>query len=112
MRADDRDFDEVLERLFEEAREPLAAGEFLADVERRLRILRRRARARRILGAGLLGACLAAATPHIAHESLRFSAYVSEAVPGLGDALLAPAGGVCSLLFAFWMLRRVGLLGR
>lgn len=100
------DFDHRLERLFEEAREPLAGEAFQAEIERQLRITRRGSLVLQIIMHVLLFGSLVAATPLIVNETLHLSGYVSEAVSGLGAALLAPSGWVASVLLALWAMRR------
>ena len=100
------DFDRRLERLFEEAREPLAGEAFQAEIERQLHITRRGSLVLQVIMRVLLFGSLAAATPLIVNETLHLSAYVNEAVSGLGVALLAPPGGAASVLLALWAVRR------
>jgi hypothetical protein len=109
---EDHDFERRLERLFDDTRAPLAGEAFRTEIERRLRIVRRGSLAGQLVVYVLLACGLAAATPLIVHETLRLSGSLSEAISGIGNALLAPAGGMAAVLFASWAMRRWRLPGR
>lgn len=112
MSVEDRDFDRRLEQLFDSKQESLAGDVFQAEIERRLRNLRRAALLRRMVVCVLLAAGLAVSTPLVVHESLQFSGYVSAAVPKLGKALMTPVGWVASVVIVLWALSRGRLFRR
>lgn len=112
MSVENPDFDRKLERLFDLSQEDLAGEAFRAEIERQLWHMRRAALTRRIAVCVLLVASLAVSTPLIVHESMRFSGYVSDAVPTFGNALVTPVGWVASVLLALWVLRRLRVFWR
>jgi hypothetical protein len=104
--------DDDLACLFDEARHALPAGDFAERVANRIRSARRRRALWR--GAAWLLVCAgaAAASPYVVQGSLVLAARVERWLPDLGGALVSPAGWVCSMLFALWILRRAKVLRR
>ncbi len=105
-------WDEDLTRLFDEARQPLPAEEFAERVAFRVRRVQRWRTRRRLVSWLLAAACAFAVSPYVLQGSFALAACMDRWLPSLGGALLSPAGWVFPILFALWLLRRVGMLGR
>ena len=105
-------WDEDLTRLFDEARHALPAEDFAERVASRVRVVQRRRTLRRYGSWLLAAACAVAVSPYALEGSFALTARMERWLPDLGGALVSPAGWVCSILFALWLLRRVGVFGR
>lgn len=104
--------DDLLMRLFAEARAPRAGDEFVASVAARIGRARLRGRVARIAAFALLAALAVAATPYVAEGSLALADRLASGLPALGAALVSPVGWAASVVIALWSLRRLRILGR
>ena len=104
--------DEDLTRLFAESRSSVSTEEFVTNVmtridrERRLRMLRK------VALAILLVIVAAAATPYVVEGSLDVASRFVDGVAAFGAVLSSPAGWVCAIVAAVWVLRRARVIGR
>ncbi len=100
------EFDDTLTRLFAEAQEPLAAGDFLEDVAACMNRERpRRAIRRAALAAAATGLAIAL-TPYLAEGSLTVASHLGAGLAAIGNALASPVGWACALAVAVWSMRR------
>ena len=104
--------DDLLMRLFAEARAPERDEEFVASVAIRIGRARRRGTIARIGAFAALLALAVAATPYVAEGSLALAGRLVSATPALGSALTSPAGWAGSAALALWCFRRFRILGR
>jgi hypothetical protein len=100
------EFDDTLTQLFAEARQPLAAEDFLQSVATRISHGRRRRAIGRTALAVAAGGVAVAATPYVAAGSLAVVSHLGEWLPALAHALASPVVWACSAAVAAWGLRR------
>jgi hypothetical protein len=106
------EIDPQLMRLFAQAREPLPAQVFMAEVTRRLQRaqrLRLRWSAATVTVLAVLALLL---TPFVARGCLPLAQYAAERLTALPAALMRPTPWVLTMLASVWLLYRARALGR